>query len=155
MNRTRLAPALAALLSLGSAQSVQASPGRSTDDRRAIARTALDFEESWYEGDAERMARALHPAFVMRHVGTDPASGKSVLDQSWTARELITFTRVGRGKVPPRRRRHDIMVLGVFNNAATAQIVAWYGVDFLQLAKWNGRWVVVSVLWGKNPAAGK
>lgn len=101
------------------------------------------------------MARILHPVFIMRHVGTDPASGKSVLDQSWTAQELVAFTRVGRGKVPPWRRRHDITILGVCNNAATAQIVAWYGVDFLQLAKWNGRWVVVSVLWGKNPADGK
>ena len=152
MNRARLATALAALVSLGSAHATQAGPGRAIGDRGAIVRTALDFEESWYEGDAARMARVLHPAFIMRHVRTDPHSGKSVLDQSWTAQELIAFTRAGRGKVPPRRRRHDITVLGVFNNAATAQIVAWYGVDFLQLAKWNGRWVVVSVLWGKNPS---
>ena len=51
----------------------------------------------------------------------------------------------------PDRQRHDVTVLDVFANAATAKIVAWYGVDYLELALWNGRWVVVNVLWGKNP----
>lgn len=119
-------------------------------DVNAIQQTALDFEEGWYEGDAERMARALHPQFVMRHVGTENA-GKSVLDQNITAPELIAFTRAGRGKVPPERRRHDITVLDVYQNAATAKIIAWYGVDYLQLAKWNGQWLIMSVVWGKNP----
>jgi Putative lumazine-binding len=116
----------------------------------AIQQTALDFEEGWYEGDADRMARALHPQFVMRHVGIEN-TGKSVLDQDITAPELIAFTRAGRGKVAPERRRHDITVLDVYQNAATAKIIAWYGVDYLQLAKWNGQWLILSVVWGKNP----
>ncbi len=30
-------------------------------DREAITATALDYAEGWYEGNAERMERALHP----------------------------------------------------------------------------------------------
>lgn len=120
------------------------------DDLSAIQQTALDFEEGWYQGDADRMARALHPQFVMHHVGIENSS-KSVLDQNITAAELIALTRAGRGKVPPERRTHYITVLDVYQNAATAKIIAWYGVDYLQLAKWNGQWVILSVLWGKNP----
>jgi len=123
----------------------------SATDRAAITRTALDFEEGWYTADADRMASALHPQFVMRHVGIDAHSHLSVLTQNIDASELIELTRAGRGKVAVERQRHDVTVFDSFGNVATARIVAWYGVDYLQLAKWNGRWVIVNVLWGKNP----
>jgi hypothetical protein len=122
----------------------------SAADRDAITRTALDFEEGWYTADADRMARALHPQFVMRHVGTDEHSHLSILTQNISAPELIELTRAGKGRVPVERQRHDVTVLDTFSNAATAKIVAWYGVDYLQLAKWNGHWMIVNVLWGKN-----
>jgi hypothetical protein len=32
-----------------------------TDDRTAIVRTALDYLEGWFDGDAGRVERALHP----------------------------------------------------------------------------------------------
>ncbi|NUO72590.1 MAG: hypothetical protein HOQ10_07725 [Frateuria sp.] len=148
MSRTAIL-ILTSLLLAASAHCQAEAP--SAADRAAIAQTALDFEESWYAGDAARMARALHPRFVMRHVGTDPHSGASILTQDIGAQQLIELTREGKGKVAPDRQRHDVTVLDVFANAATAKIVAWYGVDYLELALWNGRWVVVNVLWGKNP----
>lgn len=120
-------------------------------DSVAITQAALDFEEGWYEGDSDRIARVLHPDFIMRHVGTVSETGKSIVDQNVTAPELIRLTQAGVGKVLPDRRQHDITVLDVFQNAATAKIVAWYGVDYLQLAKWNGQWLIISVLWGRNP----
>ena len=33
-------------------------------DSSAIRATALDYVEGWYEGNAERMSRALHPELV-------------------------------------------------------------------------------------------
>lgn len=148
---SRLTFLVVLLLSLLGITAVCKAAVPSAADRDAITRTALDFEEGWYTADATRMARALHPQFVMRHVGTDEHSHLSVLTQNIDASELIELTREGKGKVPVERQRHDVTVLDVFSNAATAKIVAWYGVDYLQLAKWNGHWVIVNVLWGKNP----
>ncbi len=119
------------------------------NDVAAITATALDFEEGWYTADGDRMARALHPNFVMRHVGVDPATRSSVLDQNIDFDELVARTRAGRGKVAVDRQRHDVTVLDVFGNAASAKIRAWYGTDYLQLTKWNGRWVIVNVLWSR------
>ena len=144
---------LACFMLFGIVASIPAH-AQAADDVAGIQRTALDFEEGWYEGDVPRMARALHPQFVMRHVHTNGTTGESVLDQNITAAELLQWTQAGRGKVPPARRKHDIRVLDIYNNAASAKIATWYGVDYLQLAKWNGRWVIVSVLWGKDPSAG-
>jgi hypothetical protein len=120
-------------------------------DAAAITRTALDFEEGWYTANAARMARAIHPDFVMRHVGLDKTSGRYVLDQDIGFRELVARTRAGRGKVPAQRQRREVTVLDVFGDAASARIRSWYGVDYLQLARWNGRWVIVNVVWSKPP----
>lgn len=117
----------------------------------AIRHSALEFEEAWYAGDAQRMAAVLHPSFTMRHVGTDASTGRSTLDQNVGAEALVELTRQGHGEVPVAMQRHDVTVLDVYANAATAKIATWYGVDYLQLARWNGRWLVMSVVWGKTP----
>ncbi|WP_426663527.1 nuclear transport factor 2 family protein [Rhodanobacter aciditrophus] len=117
----------------------------------AIEHSALEFEEAWYTGNAQRMAAVLHPSFTMRHVGTDPSTGRSTLDQNVDARALVELTRQGHGEVPAAMQQHDVTVLDVYANAATAKIATWYGVDYLQLARWNGRWLIMSVVWGKAP----
>ena len=147
--------ALATLLALGAQAScaVAAQDAAASDAvaSRAIEHSALEFEEAWYTGDAQRMAAVLHPSFTMRHVGTDASTGHSTLDQDVDAKALVELTRQGHGEVPVAMQRHDVTVLDVYANAATARIATWYGVDYLQLARWNGRWLVMSVVWGKTP----
>ena len=41
-------------------------------DQAAIKQTALDYVEGWYEGNAERMERALHPDLAKRIIRTGP-----------------------------------------------------------------------------------
>ena len=44
---------------------------QSTSDTELIKQAALDYIEGWYEGNAERMERALHPELAKRLVSTD------------------------------------------------------------------------------------
>jgi len=30
--------------------------------------------------------------------------------------------------------------------------VAWWGIDYLQLARYNGKWMIVNVMWQSPPA---
>jgi hypothetical protein len=120
-------------------------------DSAAIRATALDYAEGWYTGDAERMARALHPELVKRIVVADTATGKSVL-QNMGASALVNGTRHGYGKTTPRdKQQKDVTVLDIFGNAASAKAVMADWVDYMQLAKVDGRWVIVNVLWEKKP----
>lgn len=117
----------------------------------AIRRTALDYIEGWYEGNAERMERSLHPELAKRMVETS-SKGKSRLNQM-SAMTLVQRTRRGGGKDTPReRRQRDVTILDVFQNAASVKIVASEWVDYLQMAKVDGRWVIVNVLWELKPA---
>jgi len=49
----------------------------SETDRDAIKATALDYIEGWYEGNPERMERALHPDLAKRIVMTNE-QGRSI-----------------------------------------------------------------------------
>ena len=119
-------------------------------DSSAIRGAALDYIEGWYAGDASRMERALHPELAKRIINTDP-KGKSHLE-TMGAMTLVQYTRQGGGKnTPQARQQKDVTILDIFQNAASAKIVASDWVDYLHLAKSNGRWVIVNVLWEWKP----
>lgn len=125
---------------------------QSASDADLIKQTALDYIEGWYEGNGERMERALHPELAKRIVRTNPQNGRSRLDQM-SALSLVLGTRSGGGKETPKDRQlKEVTVLDIYENAATAKIVASDWIDYLHLAKWNGRWVIVNVLWELKPA---
>ena len=123
-------------------------------DSTAIRATALDYVEGWYEGSAERMSRALHPELVKRIVVSDTATRRSVL-QNMGASALVNGARHGWGKETPRsRRQKDVTILDIFGNAASVKAVMADWIDYLQIAKVDGRWVIVTVLWERKPGAG-
>ena len=120
-------------------------------DAAAIRQTALDYIEGWYEGNAERMERALHPELAKRIARTNPQNNQSRLDQM-SAMSLVLGTRRGGGKDTPKdRQQKDVTVLDVYENAASVKIIASDWIDYLHVAKFNGRWVIVNVLWELKP----
>ena len=115
-------------------------------DREAIKQTALDYVEGWYEGNAERMERALHPDLAKRVVMTDD-KGRSRFDQM-SAMGLVQAVKRGGGKdTPKERQQKDVTILDVFENAASVKTVMSGWVDYMHMAKVNGRWVIINVLW--------
>jgi len=119
-------------------------------DAAAIKQTALDYIEGWYEGNGERMERALHPELAKRIVRTN-AEGYSRLDQM-SAMSLVQGTRSGYGKKTPKEKQQkDVTILDVFQNAASVKVVAADWIDYLHVAKANGRWQIVNVLWELKP----
>ena len=128
---------------------VQAQQTKS--DTELIKQAALDYIEGWYEGDAARMERSLHPDLAKRIVRVDQR-GRYMLGQM-SAMTLVQLTREGDGKSTPKEKQQkDVTVLDIFGNAACAKVIASDWIDYLQLAKWRGRWVIVNVLWEMKPA---
>ena len=125
---------------------------QSAADSAGIRSATLDYIEGWYTGDAARMERALHPELAKRIVQTD-LQGRSRLGQQ-SAMTLVQNTRRGGGSdIPADKRRAEVRILDVYNNAASARVQAATWVDYMHLAKSNGRWVIVNVLWELEPAS--
>lgn len=130
-----------------------ALPARAEADPEAdaIRRAALDYIEGWYEADPARMARAVHPELAKRIVVTE--DGASRVEQMG-ASKLVANVRRGGGKdTPAERRQKDVTILDRFENAASVKVVASDWIDYLHLSKFDGRWVIVNVLWERKPKA--
>lgn len=130
--------------------SISAQTSVSDSDKEAIKATALDYIEGWYEGNPERMERALHPDLAKRIVNTN-AQGRSSLGQM-SAMSLVQGVKRGGGKdTPKEKQQKDVTILDVFGNAASVKVVASDWIDYLHIARSNGRWVIVNVLWELKP----
>ena len=124
---------------------------QAADETAAIKQTALDYVEGWYEGNAERMERALHPELAKRIVRTGP-EGRSRLDQM-SAMALVQGVKRGGGKDTPKdNQRKDVIILDIFGTTASVKCVMSDWIDYMHMAKFNGRWVIVNVLWEVKPA---
>ena len=69
-----------------------------------------------------------------------------------SALTLVQGTRRGGGKNTPREKQQkDVTILDVFENAASVKVAASDWIDYLHMAKSNGKWVIVNVLWELKP----
>lgn len=119
-------------------------------DSAAIKKAALDYVEGWYEGNPERMERALHPELAKRIVRTDQ-NGRSRLEQM-SAMTLVQGVKRGGGKnTPVEQQQKDVFILDIYENTASAKAIMSGWIDYLHLAKWYGEWKIVNVLWELKP----
>ena len=126
------------------------SDGQAAADSAAIRGTALDYIEGWYTANAERMERALHPDLAKRIINTNQR-GRNILGHQ-SAMTLVQNTRSGGGReTPVADQRKDVRILDIFGNTASVRIDAGSWVDYLHIARWNGRWVIINVLWEMRP----
>ena len=145
--RTLVAVASLAILALAAVPPARAQTSADSADIRAAA---LDYIEGWYAGDADRMTRALHPQLAKRIVRTPPGGASTLGDMG--AETLIGYTRNGGGRrTPVAQQRKDVRILDIFAGAASVRVDASDWVDYLQLARWNGQWKIVNVLWEMRP----
>ena len=126
------------------------------EDAAAIRTCLVDYFEGWFEGDAERMDRALHPGLAKHAIGQDAARSET-LDVT-TKSEMVEATRQGRGRqrdVPDRAIRVDIT--GVSGDIASATIHSAVYVEFVLLARTSDGWRITGTIWrwaeGHGPRA--
>jgi hypothetical protein len=126
------------------------------DDAEAIRRCVLDYFEGWFDGDGDRMDRALHPGLAKHSLGQDrERSGR--LDVT-TKDEMVEATRRGVGRtrdVPDRAIRIDIA--GVSGDIASAIVHSAVYIEYLLLARTSDGWRITDALWrwadGNGPRA--
>lgn len=122
-----------------------AQSNASNEDLEAIQQTALDYIEGWYEGNAERMERSLHPNLVKRTIRENQVD-------TLGAEEMVRYTQQGGGKAFTGQKKNTVTILDVYNDIATVKAESAEYIDYLHIGKVNGRWVIINVLWtGTQP----
>jgi hypothetical protein len=132
--------------------SLSASPlaAQTPADTAGIRAAALDYAEGWFEGNGDRMARAVSPELVKRIVVHDSASGMDMI-QGMGSTALVNGTRRGFGKSTPKdKQEKEVRIYDIFRGSAVARVTMTDWIDYLQLARIDGRWVIVNVLWERK-----
>jgi hypothetical protein len=113
------------------------------DDHEAIVQAALDYIEGWYQGNAGRMDRALHPRLAKRRI--TPTGEVEEVSKEW----MVAATTEGRGRITnPETGQKVVTILDMTGTMSCVKIVSEKFVDYLHLAKASNQWVIVNVLWG-------
>ena len=112
----------------------------------AIVNTVLDYFEGWFDGDAGRMERALHPGLAKRSLEQD---GRTLNET--TAEWMIDATARGlgreRGTGDPRI---EVEIEDVYGTIAHATVRSAVYREYVQLVRTPEGWKIVNALWERT-----
>ena len=130
----------------------QAAVAQAGDDREAVRRAVLDYVEGFYEGDSTKHVRSVMPE-VFKFGYWIPRDSTRYQGERMPWAEFHAYTnRVKANKrFAPASAPKEIVIFDVLDQTASAKLTASWGVDYLLLAKRDGRWMVSHVLWQTKP----
>lgn len=143
--------ALAVLLA-GSAAFAAAGTQSNAADREAVRQAALDYVEGIYNTEPERLERSVHPDMIKRGYYRRQGAADFTF-APMTRAELITLAANWNKdkKRPIATYPKEVVVYEVVNQTASAKVTAMWGIDYMHLAKHEGRWKIVNILWQEPP----
>jgi len=119
------------------------------EEKAAIKQAALDYIEGWYEGDGVRMEQALHTDLNKKGLQVHPKTGKVLISHA-SFSNMVSYARSGFGKNEEKKKEVKVFILDVHKNMASVKTVSPDFIDYLHVAKIEGRWKILNVLWEPN-----
>jgi hypothetical protein len=122
-------------------------------EKEAVRQAVLDYVEGIYEVDSTRIERSVHPELAKR--GFFVKKGEAAYTSTpMTFQQLVelakTYNKNGR---VPKDAQKEVVIYDVLDQTASAKLTAVWGIDYMHLAKYNGKWMIVNILWQVHPKA--
>lgn len=131
------------------------TPAVVTSDREAVRRAVLDYVEGFYEGDTAKLVRSVRPE-VFKYGFWRGRDSTAFHGERMPWAEFLSYARQvkARGRPTPASAPRDVVLFDLQDHTASAKLTASWGTDYLLLGKYDGRWMISSVLWQSPPAPG-
>jgi len=109
----------------------------------AVVNAVLDCFEGWFDGDAARMERALHPGLAKRSLDQDGRTLNEI-----TAEWMIDATGRGVGKErDPGDRGIEVEIEDIHGTIANVTVRSAVYREYVQLVRTPEGWKIVNALW--------
>lgn len=120
-------------------------------DRAAVKQAVLDYVEAVYNVNPSQVERSVHPELVKR--GFFVKKGETAYSPgTMTFAQLIELSKnYNKSGQLPKDVPKEIVVFDVLDQTASAKLTAVWGVDYLHLAKYDGKWQIINILWQTPP----
>lgn len=119
------------------------------NDSVMIKATLMNYALGWFEGQPERMEKALYHDFSKRQISMDE-TGKTKLS-GHTAMSMFQGTRNRSNKAISHEEAinkiKEITIFLIYDQIASAVIKSDNWTDFVLLANIDGEWKMMDVIW--------
>ena len=122
-------------------------------EQQGVHDAVLDYLEALYNAQPERIERSVSPELVKfgwwRQGPTEDYRGSPMTyDQLYA---LAGSWNVDNRQEIDEDTPSEIVVLDVLDQTAAAKLTAAWGIDYFQLEKVEGKWMIRHVLWQSHP----
>jgi Putative lumazine-binding len=115
-------------------------------DEDEIREVILDYVDGWFDGDPERMERALHPELVKRCRGIEGDDPDAL--ETLTQRDMVDATAEGIGRDEDSSDRQiNVEITNLSEGVASATCLSHRYVDLLHLIRMPEGWRIVNAAW--------
>ena len=121
-----------------------------SDDRAAVHQAALDYVTAVYESRPELIEKSVSRDLT-KHGFMRQKDG-SYRRSPMTYQELVQVAKEWNANKKQDVSIKEVKVGDVFDQTATAMVRASWGIDFMQLAKIDGQWKILNIVWQSHPA---
>ena len=121
------------------------------EERSAVKQACLDYVEAVYEVNPAKAERSVHPDLVKR--GFFIKKGETVYSpHTMTFTELVELAKNYNKKGQLAKDAvKEVVVFDVADQTASAKVTAVWGIDYIHLAKYDGKWKIINILWQTPP----
>lgn len=128
-----------------------ATRAQSNTEREAVKQAVLDYVEGIYEVDHKRIERSVHPELAKR--GFFVKKGETAYTGTpMTFAQLVELAKTyNKGGRVPKDAPKEVVIYDVLDQTASAKLTAVWGIDYMHLAKYDGKWMIVNILWQTPP----
>lgn len=119
-------------------------------DAAAVKQAALDYVDAIYNVKPELIERSVHPQLVKRGFYKKDASAPYV-EMPMTYEQLLKLAASWNTDGKRDLSRKEVVVIEVLDQTAVAKVVANWGVDYMFLGKFDGKWKITQILWQSHP----
>jgi hypothetical protein len=120
-------------------------------DKDAVRQAALDYVEGIYLVDTSRIERSVHKNLTKRGFWREPSEATYRPESTMTFDQLMKLTASWNKDGKRDTSIKQVEVLDVLDQTAAAKIVAMWGIDYMHLAKYDGRWQIINIVWQAHP----
>ena len=118
-----------------------------TADEKAVEQAMLNYIEGFYEGDTTKLIQCLHPKLSKYGYWKEESGEYHGSAMSFEGAKKYAKGVKEKGKFPSDDAPKKVELYEVQDKTACGKITAWWGTDYVLLAKLEGDWKITHVTW--------
>ncbi len=123
-----------------------------TIDKELVYAAIEDYVDGIYLVQPERIKKSVHPELMKKGFWRKDGNAEYDNESTMTFEQLVDLASKWNAKgTLTKDAPREIEIYDVQDQTATGKLTAQWGTDYFQLAKYDGKWMIVNIMWQRHP----